>query len=174
LSDTHVYEPYIRALLGTASQFCEVVVLNSSNGGTPAHGAPRPFHQKSTLPAIINWKTFLSHRWSRNLRSRNTCSPTCGLQSYLTQCIAHTLNPNSKHQTPNPKPQTTNLRTETQNPKPQTRNPKPQTRNLKPQARNPKPQTPNPNPKPQTRRNPKAQTSNLRSKSKSETSDPNP
>ena len=27
LSDTKVYEPYIRALLGTASQFCGVVVL---------------------------------------------------------------------------------------------------------------------------------------------------
>jgi len=30
LSDTKVYEPYIRALLGTASQFCEVVVLKSN------------------------------------------------------------------------------------------------------------------------------------------------
>ena len=28
LSDTHVYEPQIRALLGTASHFCEVVVLS--------------------------------------------------------------------------------------------------------------------------------------------------
>ena len=27
LSGTHVYEPYIRALLGTASHFCELVVL---------------------------------------------------------------------------------------------------------------------------------------------------
>jgi len=27
LGDTKVYEPYIRALLGTASHFCEVVVL---------------------------------------------------------------------------------------------------------------------------------------------------
>jgi len=27
LSETQVYEPYIRALLGTASHFCEVVVL---------------------------------------------------------------------------------------------------------------------------------------------------
>jgi len=27
LSDAHVYEPEIRALLGTASHFCEVVVL---------------------------------------------------------------------------------------------------------------------------------------------------
>jgi len=27
LSDTKVYEPYIRALLGTATHFCEVVVL---------------------------------------------------------------------------------------------------------------------------------------------------
>ena len=29
-SDTRVYEPYIRAFLGTASQFCEVAVLNLS------------------------------------------------------------------------------------------------------------------------------------------------
>ena len=29
LSDTKVYEPYIRALLGTASHFCEVFVLKS-------------------------------------------------------------------------------------------------------------------------------------------------
>ena len=29
LSDTKEYEPEIRALLGTASQFCEVVVLKS-------------------------------------------------------------------------------------------------------------------------------------------------
>ena len=28
LSDTQVYEPYIRALLGTAAHFCKVVVLN--------------------------------------------------------------------------------------------------------------------------------------------------
>ena len=27
LSDTQVYEPYIRARLGTAAHFCEVVVL---------------------------------------------------------------------------------------------------------------------------------------------------
>jgi len=30
LSDTTIYEPEIRALLGTASHFCEVVVLKSS------------------------------------------------------------------------------------------------------------------------------------------------
>ena len=30
LSDTKVYEPQIRALLGTASHFCKVVVLKSS------------------------------------------------------------------------------------------------------------------------------------------------
>ena len=32
LSHTHVYEPEIRALLGTASQFCEVVVLTLRTG----------------------------------------------------------------------------------------------------------------------------------------------
>jgi hypothetical protein len=30
LSDTKVYEPYIRALLGTASHLCEAVVLSCS------------------------------------------------------------------------------------------------------------------------------------------------
>ena len=34
LSDTKVYEPYVRALLETASYFCEVVVLKLS--GVPA------------------------------------------------------------------------------------------------------------------------------------------
>ena len=29
LSDTHVYEPWIRALLGTAAHFCKVVVFNA-------------------------------------------------------------------------------------------------------------------------------------------------
>ena len=29
LSDTKVYEPYIRALLGTTSHYCEAVVLES-------------------------------------------------------------------------------------------------------------------------------------------------
>jgi len=29
MGDIKVYEPYIRALLGTASQFCKVVVLKS-------------------------------------------------------------------------------------------------------------------------------------------------
>ena len=29
LSGTQVYEPHIRALLGTTSQFCEVVILKS-------------------------------------------------------------------------------------------------------------------------------------------------
>ena len=30
MSDTKVYKPYIRALIGTASQYCEAVVLESS------------------------------------------------------------------------------------------------------------------------------------------------
>jgi len=32
LSDTKVYEPYIQALLGTASHYCEAVVLKSPSG----------------------------------------------------------------------------------------------------------------------------------------------
>ena len=39
LSDTHVYEPYMRALLGTASHFCEVVVLKST--GSPRRAVLR-------------------------------------------------------------------------------------------------------------------------------------
>ena len=35
LSDTKVYEPYIRALLGTASHFCEVVVLKFNESVQP-------------------------------------------------------------------------------------------------------------------------------------------
>jgi len=35
LNNTKVYEPQIRALLGTASQFCEVVVLNLRIDGNP-------------------------------------------------------------------------------------------------------------------------------------------
>jgi len=40
LSDTQVYEPLIRALLGTASHFCEVVVLKlrTAGGETGADG----------------------------------------------------------------------------------------------------------------------------------------
>ena len=36
LSDTKVYEPQIRALLGTASRFCEVVVLKVPSSPNPA------------------------------------------------------------------------------------------------------------------------------------------
>ena len=43
LSDTNVYEPYIRALLGTGSHFCHVVVLKL----TPSQGAGgRGAHKK--------------------------------------------------------------------------------------------------------------------------------
>jgi len=38
LSDTNVYAPYIRALLGTASHFCEVVVLKLRTGRWTASG----------------------------------------------------------------------------------------------------------------------------------------
>ena len=41
LSDTQVYEPEIRALPGTASHFCEVVVLNLRTAGEPAAGGVR-------------------------------------------------------------------------------------------------------------------------------------
>jgi len=42
LGDTHVHEPYIRALLGTAPHFCEVVALKLRTVPSP----PRP----SALP----------------------------------------------------------------------------------------------------------------------------
>jgi len=41
LSDTKVYEPYIRALLGTASHFCEVVVLKLRTVPTKERGFDR-------------------------------------------------------------------------------------------------------------------------------------
>jgi len=62
LSDTHVYEPEIRAFLGTASHFCEVVVLklpgvielglpwgflDRSGGGKGNYTIPRTAHPHS-------------------------------------------------------------------------------------------------------------------------------
>ena len=40
LSDTHVYEPKIRALLGTAAHFCKVVVLKSRTDSTSGLRGP--------------------------------------------------------------------------------------------------------------------------------------
>jgi len=40
LSDTSVYELQIRARLGTAAHFCEVVVLKSSNANAGPHALP--------------------------------------------------------------------------------------------------------------------------------------
>jgi len=40
VSDTPVYEPYIRARLGTAANFCEVVVL-TRHRGQAGHRVPR-------------------------------------------------------------------------------------------------------------------------------------
>ena len=57
LSDTRVYEPQIRALLGTASHFCEVIVLKLRTeghrvaGDSNYHGA-RPVHLIITM---IQW-----------------------------------------------------------------------------------------------------------------------
>jgi len=45
LSDAKVYEPQIRALLGTASHFCEVVVLKLRTVPTPMPSPPRPMPQ---------------------------------------------------------------------------------------------------------------------------------
>ena len=41
MSDSRVYEPYIRALLGTASHLCEVVVLKLGIRANPVDGAQR-------------------------------------------------------------------------------------------------------------------------------------
>jgi len=41
LSDTTIYEPYIRALLGTASHFCQVNVLKLESCRFRSHRAPR-------------------------------------------------------------------------------------------------------------------------------------
>jgi len=44
LSDTKVYEPYIRARLGTAAHLCEVIVLKlRSDPGFPHSGLQRDF-----------------------------------------------------------------------------------------------------------------------------------
>jgi len=44
LSDTQVYEPYIRALLGTDSHFCEVVVLKLRTAPVLTHLNHLPRH----------------------------------------------------------------------------------------------------------------------------------
>ena len=41
LSDAKLYEPYIRALLGTASHYCEAVVLKSIRSSQESAGVPR-------------------------------------------------------------------------------------------------------------------------------------
>jgi len=40
LSDTRVYEPQIRARLGTTAQLCKVVVLNTGGGERRGEGGP--------------------------------------------------------------------------------------------------------------------------------------
>jgi hypothetical protein len=62
LSDTRVYEPYIRALLGTASQFYEVVVLiprTVPNAG----GALGPHDSGSLVPDHLQLRR--QHRHGR-------------------------------------------------------------------------------------------------------------
>ena len=55
LSDTKVYEPEIRARLGTAAHFCKVVVLRGSPG---ASGAPPPGHLwRDKWTAFTKWTT---------------------------------------------------------------------------------------------------------------------
>ena len=44
LSDTKVYQPSVRAFLGTAAHFCEVVVPLSSECGTHKTGKTRNWH----------------------------------------------------------------------------------------------------------------------------------
>jgi len=63
LSDTHVYAPYIRALLGTDSHFCEVVVLKLSSPAPPA-GLHLPRHPPSNRPGGNPWANLksISHR----------------------------------------------------------------------------------------------------------------
>jgi hypothetical protein len=54
LSDTKVYAPYIRALLGTAAQYCEAVVLEPSTA---------PFGTAQALASDMNtarWTLFVS------------------------------------------------------------------------------------------------------------------
>jgi len=64
LSDTKVYEPSIRALLGTASHFCEVVVLELRTVPTdrrpPRQVKPGNFkHNVSRLKCFVGQKQIL-------------------------------------------------------------------------------------------------------------------
>ena len=53
LSDTKVYESYIRALLGTASHFCEAVVLRTRRSSQPPSERRRYFPQGATAYTIL-------------------------------------------------------------------------------------------------------------------------
>ena len=75
LSDTHVDGPYIRALLGTASQFCEVVDLKLHQ--------PLPSdldHNETVMTVIRSKKSFVYyHTWWYMTLGRCPLSIVCSL-----------------------------------------------------------------------------------------------
>ena len=145
MSDTKVYEPCIRALLGTCSYFCEVVILKSRTppGGACTHGAPRVGIQHLLgVPRPPH---------SRRLPHTLTVNPEPSAKNRKPKTL--NLNPKTWNDKPSPpQPQPTNPKSQTPIPKSQTPNPssKPQTPNLKPQTLTLEPKTPNPQPQPLT------------------------
>ena len=85
LSGTHVYYPSIRALLGIASRFCEVVAL------------------KLRIISHSNQETFSRPRWRRGGRRRRGGTPyTLHLTPYTQHPKPHTLHPTSSTLNPTP------------------------------------------------------------------------
>ena len=106
LSDTKKSEPYIRALLGTASQFCEVVVLQST---------VRVPMVKRIQTSMIKWI-----QTSRLSIKKSVCSGPQVSASSSSSSRPTSARPGSRPSTINPRPQLSTL-----SPKPQTPNPRP-------------------------------------------------
>ena len=74
LSDTKVHGPWMRALLGTASHFCEVVVLESGtkpNGTTLSWRIPRVIRHFSPSQVVDPLCLSLSQVYIRGVRKRS-------------------------------------------------------------------------------------------------------
>ena len=137
LSDTRVYGPQVRALLGTASHFCEVVVLKLRT-------------QVWQFPETRNLKPETRNPKSQNrLPKPGTRSMKLGTRKPESEARnPRTENRDSELGTrnPNPIPDAQYPKTETRNPKPENRYPIAGTRCLKPESRNPTPGARNPIP----------------------------
>ena len=78
MSDTKVYAPEIRALLGTSSQFCEVVVLNSR---TVPNGTTLSLRMVGVVPPSmtrVGRRIQMSSPYRRQYRRDIRGSPTVG------------------------------------------------------------------------------------------------